>query len=129
MLKYTVRKLEYFASKVVFYECLNSILVFQSHGYYFCTCKRFSGCQSYIIHEGYCYICRPYDHYSSSNVEKIKYEPAELVNFAIELFDEIKLCHEFGNSTNVFCKREYQYRWRDYDGETGGIYLRDCDYF
>ena len=26
-------------------------------------------------------------------------------------------------------KKEYQYRWRDYDGKTGGIYLRDCHYF
>lgn len=95
------------ASKVVFDEYLNSILVFHSDGDYFCSCNEFSGCQNYIGYEGYCYVCRFCDHYSASDVEKIKYEPTNLINFALELFNDIKLCLEF----------------------TGGINLKDCHYF
>ena len=115
MLKYTARKLEYLAPKVVFYECLSSILVFQSDGYFYCTSNQFSGCQNYIGYKGYCYVCRFCDHYSSFYIEKVKYEPAKLANFAFELFNEIKLCNEFNKSIDFFWKKDYQYRWRDYD--------------
>ena len=114
MLKYTARKLEYLTSNVVFYECLNSILVFQSNGYYFCSCNKISSCEDYVSHEGYCYICRFCDHYSSSDLQKNKYEPVKLIKFALELFNSIKLCYEFDESIEFFWKKDYEYRWRDY---------------
>ena len=126
---YTVRKLQYLTSKVVFYECLNSILVFQSDGFYYCPCDQFSSCKSYIGCRGYCYICRISDHFSTSTIENIKYDPLELIKFAIELFNQIKLCYEFDNSINFFWKKDYEYRWRNHDGETGRPYFKDCDYF
>ena len=67
------------------------------------------------------------DHYSSYYIEKIKHEPGKLANFAFELFNEIKLCYEFNKSIDFFWKKDYQLRWRDYDGETGAFYLKDCD--
>ena len=94
---------------------LNSILVFQSDGYFYCTCNQFSGCQNYIGYKGYCYICRFCDHYPSYYIEKIKCEPAKLANVAFELFDEIKLCYEFDKSIDFFWKKDYKYRWRHYD--------------
>ena len=48
-------------------------------------------------------------------LKKIKYKPAKLANFAFELFDEIKLCYEFDKSIDFFWKKDYKYRWRDYD--------------
>ena len=105
MLKYTARKLEYLASKAVFYECLSSILVFQSDGYFYCTCNQFTGCQNYIGYKGYCYICRFCDHYSPFYIEKVNYEPAKLANFAFELFNEIKLCYEFNKSIDFFLEK------------------------
>lgn len=128
ILKYLVKRLEYLASKVVFYECLNSILVFHSDGYYYCSCDKFSGCRNNIGHEGYWYICRFCDHYSSSDLQKIKYEPDKLINFSFALFNDIKLCYEFNKSINFFWKKDYEYRWRMH-GETGGIYLKDCHFF
>ena len=127
MLVYTARKLEYLTSKVIFYECLDSILVFQSDGFYYCTCNQISGCKNYIGCKGYCHICRNFDYFSTSTIEKIKHNPLELIKFATELFNEIKLCYEFDNSINFFWRKGY--RWRDYDGETGQFYLKDFDYF
>lgn len=91
-------RLEYVAPKVVFYECLNSILVFQSDGYYYCTCDNFSGCKSYVGYRGYCFICQFSDHFSSVKVETIKYQSRELINFTSEFFNDIKLCYEYDES-------------------------------
>ena len=95
-------RLEYLASKAVFYECLNNILVFQSGGYCYCSCEDFSGCESYIRHTGCCFIGSFLDYYSSDKVETIKYQPREVINFAREIFNSIKLCYEYDESIDFF---------------------------
>ena len=70
------------ASKVVFYECLNTILVFESDGYYYCSCDQFSGCESYVRSSGYCFVCQITANYSWKDFEKIKYQSDKLINFA-----------------------------------------------
>ena len=108
MLVYTARKLEYLTSKMVFYECLNGILVFQSDGFYYCTCNQISSWKNYIGCKGYCHICRHFDYFSTSTTKKIKHNPLELIKFATELFNEIKLCYEFDNSINFFWRKSYR---------------------
>ena len=49
MIKYLVENLEYLASKVVFYECMNSILVIQSDGYCYCSCEKFVVVQIILV--------------------------------------------------------------------------------
>ena len=79
-------RLEYLISKVFFHECLNSILVFQSDGYYYCSCEGFS-------------------RYSSYDVKEIMYQPLKLIRFAFELFNNIRLCYEYEETVNFFWKK------------------------
>ena len=48
-----------------------------------------------------------FDHFSTSTIENIKYDPLELIKFAIEFFNEIKLCYDFDNSITFFWKKDY----------------------
>ena len=82
--------MEFFASKVVFYECLNTVLLFKSDGYYYCSCDEFSGYKSYVGNRGYCFVCQIRANYSSNDFEKIKYQPDKLINLAFELFNGIR---------------------------------------
>ena len=70
------------ASKVVFYECLNTVLVFESDACYYCSCDEFPGHKSYLGSRGYCFNCQIRANYSSNDFEKIKYQPDKLTNLA-----------------------------------------------
>ena len=48
----------------------------------------------------------------------------------MNFFSDIKLCYDFDESIDFFGKKDHKYRRRDCSsGETGGIYLKGCDYF
>ena len=79
------------ASKFLFYECLNSVLVFESVGFYYYSCDDFWGCKIFGGHRGYCFICQLRNSYSSHEFEKIKHRPNKLINLAFQLFNDIKL--------------------------------------
>ena len=72
------------------------------------NCKEFSGCSNYIGYQGYCYICRFCDHYSSFDVERIKYEPTKLIIFALGLFNDMRLCQEFDITIDFFWEKDYE---------------------
>ena len=116
--------LKFHASKVVFYECLNTLNVY----YYYCHCADFSGWLSCVDHDGYCFVCRIREQYYSNDFEEIKHEPDKLIRLAAEFFADVKLCYEY-DKTLVFCNKDFEYKWRLSSGETGGILLRGCDYF
>ena len=52
----------------------------------------------------------------------------QIIRLAAEFFADVKLCYEY-DKTLVFCNKDFEYKWRLSSGETGGILLRDCDYF
>ena len=116
-------------SKIVFFECLNAVSVCASEGQYYCKCNNFSGCENYVGHRGYCFVCRIRDTYCSHDFNEIKYDPIKLFKLVGELFEDTKLCYEFDKRLN-FSGEEFEYKWRDISlGVMGGIYLKDCDYF
>ena len=98
--------LEFITSKIVFYKCLNN---FNSDGHYYCCCDSFSGCENYIGHKFYCFVCRINDTYCSYDFEETKYQPAKLIKLAMEFFEDFRLCYEF-DETLVFWNKDYEYK-------------------
>ena len=95
----------YFASKKVYYECVNAILNLEN-GHWYCTCDNF---HCYAKQNGqleYCHICRMTQLYYEKDFELVKNEPATLTIFTLTI---PRLSGE--------------------TGEMGTFYLQDCDYF
>lgn len=128
LLKEKRHTLKFLASKVVFYEFLNTLNVFLSDGCYDCSCADFSGWLSRVDHEGYCFVCWIRHNYYSSDFEEIKHEPDKLIRLEVEFFADVNLCYEY-DKTSVFWKKDFEYKWKLSSGETGKILLRYSDYF
>ena len=89
----------------------------------------FSGCENNVGHRGYCFVYRIRATYCLHDFEEIKYEPVKRFKLAGELFEDVKLCYEFGKRLNFWCE-PFEYKWRDISlGVIGGMHLKDCDCF
>ena len=89
----------------------------------------FSGCENYVGHRGYCFVCQINNTYCSYDFEEIKYQPVKLFKLATEFFKDIRLCYKFDKSLN-FWSEDCEYKWRDIpSGIMGGFYLKDSDTF
>ena len=55
--KIAAEKILYFASKVVYMKCLDSVNVCISDGYYYYKCDLFSGCENYVGQKAYGFVC------------------------------------------------------------------------
>lgn len=96
----------YFASKKVYYECVNAILNLEKNGHWYCTCDNFHCCGKQNGQLEYCHICRMTQLYYEKDFELVKNEPATLTIFTLTI---PRLIGE--------------------TGEMGSFYLKDCDYF
>ena len=115
--------------KTIFFECLNAVSVCASEGQYYCKWDLFSGCENYVGHRRYCFVCWINDTYFCYDFEEIKYQPVKLFMLATELFEDNRLCYGFNKSLN-FSSEDYKYKWSDIStGVMNGIYLKDSDFF
>ena len=66
-----LRRLELMAAEMIHYYVLNLLYIFTFSSWYYCSCKKFQGCELPNGEENYCYICRFKLNYYPAEIEKI----------------------------------------------------------
>lgn len=118
-----------FSSKV-YNEILNEINLIISNSYHYCFSYETFGCETEFQGRQYCVFCQITNCYELDKLEEIKFKPLQMINYAAELYKDLKIVHDFDPLIAELWCGEYESKWKNwYTGKTRGCYLSECDSF
>lgn len=100
---------------LVYFEMLNVINLIESSGYCYCFGDEFQGCpRGQFSGKRCCVICQIQYTYDSEEVELIKYNPKDLLNYVLRLFNDLKIAIGFKSHIDYLWPDEFQFKLKDY---------------
>ena len=97
----TAPKLKHTALREIYFQLLNTLLIFTYNILNKCCCHEFQGCQLKPSHRrlsgerNYCFICRVRATYNLDKIYKLKRIP-EIFNTYPQMKEDLQLCIDFG---------------------------------
>lgn len=92
-------------SKMWFEMTSVSNLIFNNYSYQ-CFCNKKTGCKVEYRARNYCTLCIIKKFYELDKVEEVKYKPSELMSYAIELYNDLKVVFNFDETIAELWGRE-----------------------
>ena len=117
----TAPKLKHAALREIYYQVLNTSLIFMYNSWNKCCCHEFQGCRLKPLHQrlnglrNYCFVCRVRTTYNIDKTCKLK-RIAEIFNTYLQMKEDLQLCINFG--CNNFWLYHYKTNGNRKFGET-----------
>ena len=112
----------------MYYYVLNLASIFESSGYYYCTCDRFQGCRHQNGEENYCSICKFKIDYYPKEIKKY-INPKDIANLYKKIKESLKECVMFDWTIHNFWLYHFKIYLPGVEGGKIHIYLKDTDYY
>ena len=98
----TVPKLKHAALREIYYQLLNTSLIFTYNSWNKCCCHKFQGCQLKPLHQrlngerNYCFVCQVRTTYNIDKIYKLK-RITEIFSTYCQMKEDLQLCIDFGH--------------------------------
>ena len=113
----TARKLKHLALEEIYFQLVNTSMIFTYASWRYCKCDEFSGCRIKPRHKrltaerNCCFVCRTKITFNIDRIYKIN-KIKKIINTYLDLKEHIQLCIDFGHEKfwfYVYSKRYSSY--------------------